>query len=242
MQQLKVRHGLSPDLLNLLFFGQTSLQGPATAGGKVTVINSNSLAVATASIGYSDAGHSNVNYNAGATDDGSGNIFAINMRNQAQTQQIELQGTSQVFSLALELSAVRSYDPNGDDDGDGLPNQWEIDHGLNPNDPTGANGANGDPDGDGMTNMQEYIAGTHPKDSSSYFHIISIAPSGGGYLITWTSAAGKSYNVYATTDLAAGFGATPLNGSPIPSAGATTSYTDSSVAGTRKYYKVKVLP
>ena len=29
---------------------------------------------------------------------------------------------------------------------DGLPDGWEVDHGLDPLDPTGANGANGDAD------------------------------------------------------------------------------------------------
>ncbi len=48
---------------------------------------------------------------------------------------------------------------NGDDDGDGLPNGWEVDHGL---DPFRAN-ADEDPDGDGLTNAQEFSPyGTHP--------------------------------------------------------------------------------
>src|SRR5262249_48923113 len=54
-----------------------------------------------------------------------------------------------------------------DTDNDGLPDDWETEFGLNPNDANGDNGANGDPDRDGMTNLQEYLAGTHPKGVTS---------------------------------------------------------------------------
>lgn len=46
-----------------------------------------------------------------------------------------------------------------DSDNDGLADDWEILHGLDPNDDgttDPANGANGDPDGDGLINLDEY--------------------------------------------------------------------------------------
>ncbi|MEK7952349.1 hypothetical protein [Luteolibacter soli] len=60
-----------------------------------------------------------------------------------------------------------------DSDGDGMPDSWEINHGLNPNDNGSIvfnNGASGDPDGDGRTNVQEYNGGinsTDPQDADS---------------------------------------------------------------------------
>ena len=65
-----------------------------------------------------------------------------------------------------------------DDDGDGLPNEWEIlysldpnDNGLNPNN-NGVpglpeNGADGDPDNDNLTNLEEFNVRTSPRDDDS---------------------------------------------------------------------------
>ena len=49
--------------------------------------------------------------------------------------------------------------PEKDTDGDGIPDSWEILHGLNPLDPADASQ---DPDDDGLTNYQEYLAGRQP--------------------------------------------------------------------------------
>jgi hypothetical protein len=50
-----------------------------------------------------------------------------------------------------------------DTDGDGLPNAWETQWGLNPNSAEGADGAAGDPDGDNVFNIDEKTAGSHPR-------------------------------------------------------------------------------
>ena len=52
-----------------------------------------------------------------------------------------------------------------DDDGDGLTNEEEKKHGLDPNDP---NDLYYDPDGDGFNNITEINAGTDHNDATSY--------------------------------------------------------------------------
>jgi hypothetical protein len=47
-------------------------------------------------------------------------------------------------------------EPYKDSDSDGMPDDWELRHGLNPNDPTDANG---DMTGDGYTNIEKFIHG-----------------------------------------------------------------------------------
>ena len=56
------------------------------------------------------------------------------------------------------------FDP--DDDNDGMPDWWEILHGLDPNDPSDASE---DPDMDGATNLEEFLAGTDPNAPSHIF-------------------------------------------------------------------------
>ena len=56
---------------------------------------------------------------------------------------------------------------NADTDGDGLPDGWEVNYGLDPLDPLGENGPGGNLDGDGWTNIEEYRNGTDPTSASS---------------------------------------------------------------------------
>lgn len=51
-----------------------------------------------------------------------------------------------------------------DSDGDGMPDLWEVEHGLNPHDPTDAGQ---DPDFDGFCNLHEYLLSTDPQDAES---------------------------------------------------------------------------
>ena len=54
-----------------------------------------------------------------------------------------------------------------DTDGDGLPDGWEVGHGLNPLSDAGKDGADGDPDHDGVTNAQELAADANPRNIDS---------------------------------------------------------------------------
>lgn len=74
-----------------------------------------------------------------------------------------------IWSSALGASQVgdayrqflgEAMDPNGDLDGDGMPNGWEIRYGLDPRDPSDADL---DSDGDGLANLRECRLGRSPR-------------------------------------------------------------------------------
>jgi hypothetical protein len=75
---------------------------------------------------------------------------------------------------------------------DGIPNSWELAHGLNPNN---EDDAEEDPDEDGFTNLQEYRAGTDPQNAQSYLRIGPIAAVPDGVMIEFHAAAGITYSI-----------------------------------------------
>ena len=149
-------------------------------------------------------------------------------------------------------------DPNGDIDGDGLPNGWEQDHGLDPLSSIGNDGADGDPDGDGYSNYQEYLAGSDPQNPLSTpllitpppFQITSIVRSGNNIVLTWTTTGGTTNQVQVTNGGSGGSYSTNgfTNLGPqmlIGGSGAiTTNYTDTGGATNKpaRYYRVRLVP
>ncbi|MFT2008882.1 thrombospondin type 3 repeat-containing protein [Pontibacter sp. 13R65] len=69
------------------------------------------------------------------------------------------------IGIITDISQVGGYPaykgkPHKDSDNDGMPDEWEKKYGLNPNDPSDANG---DLNGDGYTNIEKYINGIDPS-------------------------------------------------------------------------------
>ena len=57
---------------------------------------------------------------------------------------------------------------NEDSDGDGLPDWWETQNGLDSGSADGQDGAWGDPDDDGLNNRAEFLAGTDPWNFDTF--------------------------------------------------------------------------
>jgi hypothetical protein len=90
---------------------------------------------------------------------------------------------------------------SADTDGDGLPDQWEVAHGLDPF----SSDADADPDDDGQTNAQEYLAGTDPRDPSDRLELrnVGIVPSAEGFFLSFEFLLrlNRAYSVVMSSDL-----------------------------------------
>ena len=76
-----------------------------------------------------------------------------------------------------------------------MPDEWEMQFGLNP---FNAADANGDLDADGMSNLNEYLAGTAPNNAASVFRIVSVKGLGTPQLpreFSFNSVTGRLYTL-----------------------------------------------
>ncbi|WP_165920183.1 LamG-like jellyroll fold domain-containing protein [Chthoniobacter flavus] len=90
----------------------------------------------------------------------AGNLYHVRMeygRTTGSGVAVLLWSTPALAKQVIPSSAFS----NDDIDGDGMPDAWEIAHGLNPR---FAGDANMDLDGDGISNLLEYLNGTDPTD------------------------------------------------------------------------------
>ncbi len=86
-----------------------------------------------------------------------------------------------------------------DTDHDGLPDTYEMSHGLSLNDPADAGR---DDDGDGMTNGDEFRAGTDPMDGSNYLKVDGhIDAASGGAALEFMAVSNQTYSVVFTDQL-----------------------------------------
>jgi hypothetical protein len=125
-----------------------------------------------------------------------------------------------------------------DSDGDGLPDQWEVAHGLNPGDPADAWS---DVDGDGLANVQEFQAGTDPGNPFSAVRITEALLDDAGMHITFWSVQGRHYALEWTPSLLPI--AWNVVESQLPGVGARTQVLDRAALNRASgFYRVKLVP
>lgn len=125
------------------------------------------------------------------------------------------------------------WNPSADGDNDGMPDAWEVLHGLN----AAADDAALDPDGDGFSNKDEHAAGTDPRNAASALGITAFDPAG---QLSWRSVPGRSYAVEGSGDLSAW--ETLVGYEALVAEGASTSVTFPSGTTLSRFFRVRVLP
>jgi hypothetical protein len=88
--------------------------------------------------------------------------------------------------------------PDADRDEDGMPDAWESQNGLDPDDPSDAVD---DADEDGMNNLDEYRSGTDPRSGASVLRVVSVRRAAEEVVLEVEVTAGRSYTVEQTESL-----------------------------------------
>lgn len=192
VDRIFLRFGLSPNLGDLLVNGQDNLTVLEEVTGEINIHNEAPNATVRAFINPLSG---DVALNGAATDDDLGEFDTLNLRNQAQTQQVELVATSDAFSfeLGFETGIALSFDRNAD----GLPDAWVEAFGL---DTLGEADPTDNPDKDSLDNEAEYILGTNPTLADVFSSTVSEQPAT-GYSITFSTRRDRVYQVYYSHDL-----------------------------------------
>ncbi len=140
--------------------------------------------------------------------------------------------TTAAWNRINKTGAYNGTSVTTDADQDGLPDAYELAHGLNPN----VNDANGDLDGDGLNNYQEYLAGTDPNNFNSVFRVTKINLGNGMVRVTWNSVAGKTYRISSASQADGAY----TQVSTVPSAGNGETFADFPDSPGRQFYRVAV--
>lgn len=139
-------------------------------------------------------------------------------------------------TAAADLGAFELLNSAADSDGDGMPDGWEWEHGLDPV----ADDAALDLDGDGMPNRDEHVAGTDPSSRDSVLKVdLTPSPPGAGWRLSWPSVAGRIYTVLGARQLGGGSGWDIL-ADGIAGTGGTLAFDLPAGAGEPRYGRVRV--
>jgi hypothetical protein len=124
-----------------------------------------------------------------------------------------------------------------DSDGDELPDDYELAHGMNPN---LASDALLDTDGDGHSNLEEFRAGTDPRDRTSVLKL-DLSFSNARLVLIVPTVSGKRYCIQTCSSL--GRESWQARFPDFTGDGRTASFADAGPAtpGSR-FYRVVLLP
>ena len=126
-----------------------------------------------------------------------------------------------------------------DTDGDGMPDSYETQYGLDPADPADAKF---DTDGDGHTNYEEFIAGTDPRQASSAlrFESVQLSPDGKHIELRFRALKDRIYSLHRITSLTNGTWE-KVSDAPSVSQDQLLLLTDPVPTGTeQRYYRLSI--
>ena len=116
-----------------------------------------------------------------------------------------------------------------DSDGDGMPDDWETAHGLNPH----LDDAAGDGDFDGRNNLEEYQADTHPGNPNSMLCFDRVSMTGNVLQLVWQGGSNAVQIVQCSSNLVSGWRDWLTNLPPTP---VTNAWSQTNFAQTNRLF------
>jgi uncharacterized protein (DUF608 family) len=136
-------------------------------------------------------------------------------------------------SLEIEFRCV------ADADADGMPDDFEDDHGFDKED--GADAAQ-DADGDRQGNTEEFTAGTDPRDAGSVLAVTQVKPGPSGVEVTWSSVPDRTYDLQVSDLQAPDSWQTSATNLPSSADGTSTGIDTEMGEQPSRSYRVSVRP
>ena len=164
------------------------------------------------------------------------NIIAVEVHQVSDTSS-DLSFNLRINSSLIASLGVASIEvigtPFTDTDNDGMDDNWETDNGL----VVGTDDSAIDSDGDSRSNLEEFLALTNPQDPASLLKIVTVSQAANGDLtVTFTSTAGKTYQLEESPDLAA---FSDVDGEALTASASQSSFTIPAT-NLRNYLRVRV--
>lgn len=146
--------------------------------------------------------------------------------------------TGTLNAVALTFHGVQAEPNNGDSDGDGIDDDWEITYSgsiTNMDETT-------DSDDDGFPDLHEFLAGTVPTNTLSLLDVNGLPPRADTniFILQWPSVTGRQYHVQRTLSIPDGFTTIESN---ISATAPLNTYTDSTIGVEDRYfYRIRLNP
>jgi hypothetical protein len=161
--------------------------------------------------------------------------FGSNAHVIGESRRIPIVGgtfTDSFTSYGVHLYRIDSI---GDDDGDGMPDWWEVAHFGGTNVSHGAR--SDDADDDRFCDLDEYLAGTNPTNGASALMVSELVPRSTGALVKWQSVPGKVYAIEAAGSLVGEWSAAREH---VVAAPPTNEYPPAETLPDRAFHRVSV--
>jgi hypothetical protein len=131
-----------------------------------------------------------------------------------------------------------------DTDRDGMPDDWELLHGMDPTSALGDDGPDADSDHDGLSNYGEYLAGTDPHDPNSVLRVTATLLPGNKVRLSWKMAPGHHYEILYADSFDYVFRVIPGAGFPRVATSTEEQFEDTLPSGASgaRFYRLRLSP